>query len=46
MMLNNPAESSQRSLGHGSEGPIAMSETIEANADLPDPMAYDVDIPL
>ena len=46
MMLNNPAESSQRSLGHGSEGPIAMSETIEANAALPDPMAYDVDIPL
>ena len=46
MMLNNPAKSSQRSLGHGTEGPTAMSETIEANADLPDPMAYNVDIPL
>jgi len=46
MMLNNPAESSQRSLGHVREGTSALTETIEANADLPDPMAYDVDMPL
>lgn len=46
MMLNNPAESSQRSLGHGRERTSALSESIEANTDLPDPMAYDVDMPL
>ena len=46
MMLNSPAESSRRSLGQGREGTSALNETIEANADLPDPMAYDVDMPL
>ena len=46
MMLTNPAESSQRSLGHGREGTTALSESIESKADLPDPMAYDVDMPL
>ena len=46
MMLNSPAESSRRSLGQGREGASALNETIKANADLPDPMAYDVDMPL
>ncbi len=46
MMMNNPAQPSQRSLGHTMKSPSAARETIESKADLPDPMAYDIDMPL
>ncbi len=46
MALSKPAKSTHRALGPGQTGAFSQGETIKTTADLPDPMDYDVDMPL
>ena len=46
MALSKPADSTQRALGSGQTGAFSQGESIETTAGLPDPMDYDVDMPL